>query len=329
VEPLTEIQGAREAGDDEGGQINSTQSKRDVLVCAVVVSFHPDLEALKQLLTTLTSQLENIVLVDNGSSIDVAAWVSRKPFGKKITVLPLGENRGIAVAQNIGITHARQTGADYVALFDQDSIPAPDMIEQLVSVAEAQAAKGVRIAAVGPRYLDPRQDNPPPFIRFKELKLERQVCIEENSVVEVDYLIASGCLISLPALGAVGGMREELFIDYVDIEWGLRAKQAGYKSFGSCAALMSHALGDMPIGFLGKKFPARSPLRHYYMFRNAVLLYKEPWVPLNWKLVDGWRLCLKYVFYSLFAKPRMAHWRMMTLGVWHGLMGKAGKKLGS
>lgn len=64
------------------------------------------------------------------------------------------------------------------------------------------------------------------------------------------------------------------------------------------------------------------------IYAPQVLLYKEPWVPLNWKLVDGWRLCLKYVFYSLFAKPRMAHWRMMTLGVWHGLAGKAGKLKG-
>jgi len=41
--------------------------------------------------------------------------------------------------------------------------------------------------------------------------------------------------------------------------------------------------------------------------------------------VDGSRLCLKYVFYALFAKPRLSHWRMMTLGVWHGLMGKRGR----
>jgi rhamnosyltransferase len=263
--------------------------------------------------------------VDNGSSVDVAAWVTGKSFCKKIVVLPLGENRGIAGAQNIGITRARQMGAGYVVLFDQDSIPALDMIEKLVSVAEAQAALGIRVAAVGPRYLDERQNNPPPFIRIKGLKLERQVCIEANSVVEVDYLIASGCLVSVPTIGVIGGMREELFIDYVDIEWGLRARHAGYKLFGSCAALMSHSLGDEPIGFFGKKFPARSPLRHYYLFRNAVLLYKQPWLPLNWKLIDAWRLMLKFGFYALFAKPRLQQLKMMFLGLWHGLRGKAGK----
>jgi len=120
-------------------------------------------------------------------------------------------------------------------------------------------------------------------------------------------------------------MREDLFIDYVDIEWGLRARHQGFQSYGVCSAYMRHSLGDHPINFFGKNIPLHSPLRHYYHFRNAVLLYREAWVPLNWKLVDGWRLCLKYVFYSLFAKPRMAHWRMMTLGLWHGLKGKTGK----
>jgi len=302
-----------------------TKPIRHISISAVVVSFNPDLEVLEQLLTSLTCQLDNIVVVDNGSTNDVVAWAYTKPFGNKIVVLPLGVNRGIAAAQNVGIAHARKMDTDYVILFDQDSSPAPDMIEKLVSVAEAQAAMGIRVAAVGPRYIDERQDNPPPFIRFKGLKLERQVCIRENSVVEVDYLIASGCLISLSVLGSVGDMREELFIDYVDIEWGLRAKHAGYKSFGSCAALMSHALGDEPIVFLGQKIPVRSPLRHYYMFRNAVWLYRQSWLPLNWKLADGWRLLLKYGFYTLFTQTRWKHFRMMTLGLWHGLRGRMGQ----
>jgi rhamnosyltransferase len=67
-----------------------------------------------------------------------------------------------------------------------------------------------------------------------------------------------------------------------------------------------------------------TPLRHYYHFRNAVWLYRQNWVPRNWKWVDGYRLLLKYVFYSLFARPRVTHWRMMTLGIWHGLRGRAG-----
>lgn len=293
-------------------------------VVAVVVTYQPALEVLKQLLDVLVPQVTSVVVVDNGSHSDLSAWNIERETGA-IELIRLGENRGIAVAQNAGIQWARNHGAGFVLLMDQDSIPAPDMVEKLVSTISGQASP----ATAGPRYLDERQDNPPPFIRIRGLRLERCVCSTEASVVPVDYLISSGCLIPMSVLDKVGGMRDDFFIDYVDIEWGLRARHHGFQSYGVCSAHMQHSLGDHPIKLFSKNIPLHSPLRHYYHFRNAVLLYKEPWVPLNWKLVDGWRLCLKYVFYSLFAKPRMAHWRMMTLGVWHGLMERSGKFKGS
>jgi len=289
-------------------------------VVGVVVTYQPSLEVLEQLLDALVPQVTSVVIVDNGSHSDLAAW-SRGRHAGSIEVLLLDENKGIAAAQNVGIQWARNHGAEFVLLMDQDSIPAPDMVDKLM----ASIAKQPLPAAAGPRYLDERQNNPPPFLRVQGLRLERCACSSENSVVPVDYLIASGCLIPMSVLDLVGGMRDDLFIDYVDIEWGLRANYHGFQSYGVCSAHMLHSLGDHPIKFFGKNIPVHSPLRHYYHFRNAVILYKTPWVPLNWKAVDGWRLCLKYVFYSLFTKPRRAHWRMMTVGVWHGLVGRSGK----
>lgn len=269
-----------------------------------MLSYQPAFDIIKQLLDALVRQVKSVVVVDNGSHADLAVWI-RKYDMRAVELLRLGENRGIAVAQNTGIQWARDHGAGFVLLMDQDSIPAPDMVEKLISTISEQPSP----AAAGPRYLDERQDNPPPFIRVRGLCLGRCACSTEESVVSVDYLIASGCLIPMSVLDRVGGMREDLFIDYVDIEWGLRARHHGLQSYGVCSAHMQHSLGDHPIKFLGKNIPLHSPLRHYYHFRNAVLLYKESWVPLNWKLVDGWRLCLKYVFYSIFSKPRgsLAH----------------------
>jgi len=293
-------------------------------VVAVVVTYQPKESVLEQLLDALVPQVTSVVLVDNGSNFDLEGWNDERGI-YSVELQRLGENKGIAVAQNVGIEWARTRGAAFVLLMDQDSIPAPDMVEKLMTSILEQSSP----AAAGPRYLDERQNNPPPFIRFRGLHLERCVCSTKDSVVPVDYLIASGCLIPITVLDTVGWMRDDLFIDYVDIEWGLRARHHGFQSFGVCSAHMQHSLGDHPIRLFGMNFPLHSPLRHYYHFRNAVLLSKEPWVPLNWKLVNGWRMCLKYVFYSLFAKPRMAHARMMSIGVWHGLVGKAGKLEGS
>lgn len=293
-------------------------------VCAVIVTYCPNIIALERLLNLVNPQVEDIIVVDNGSSAVALEFYNGRALEKE-HFIALSENHGIAVAQNIGITEACRTGASHVILFDQDSIPAEDMVSKLLKVAEVKTSQGKKVAAVGPRYLDERQVNPPPFIQVKGLRVERQPCLCSNSVADVDYLIASGCLIPVATLNDVGGMREELFIDYVDIEWGLRAKSKGFQSFGACGAFMRHELGDEPIEFFGKLIPVHSPLRHYYHFRNAVWMYRQPWLPLHWKLADGWRLVLKYGFYTLFARPQFSHFRMMTIGLWHGLIGRTGK----
>lgn len=285
-------------------------------VTAIIVTYQPDLAALDQLILSIAEQVDSIVIADN--SPDCGNLVSRYPLSY-LTYIAMSGNVGIAAAQNAGIQQARQQQASHVLLFDQDSIATPGMVGQLLAIT--QHVPG--IASAGPCYLDTRQDNPPPFIRVEGLRLTRGTC-SIDATVPVDYLIASGCMIPMSVIDRVGNMRDDLFIDYVDIEWGLRARHHGLQSYGVCNAKMQHSLGDAPLRFLGKNIPLHSPLRHYYHFRNAVLLYRESWVPTNWKFVDGMRLCLKYGFYTLFAKPRHVHWRMMTLGIWHGIKGRTG-----
>jgi rhamnosyltransferase len=299
--------------------------KNSADVWAVVVTFMPDFNALRQLLDSLMPQVSGVIVVDNGSSASVLAWLEAYHSALPLVVIPLHDNMGIAAAQNRGIEYARSQLADYIILFDHDSDPASDMVAKLLAVAQEKAADGVDVAAVGPRYLDKRQENPPPFIEVRGLLVKRKSCTCDDSVVDVSYLIASGSLIPLRTLNAVGVMREELFIDYVDIEWGMRARSMGFHSFGVCAALMSHDLGDEPFLFFGRKYPSHSASRHYYHFRNAVWMYRQSWLPLNWKFADGWRLMLKYGFYCLFAKPRHVHCWMMTRGIWDALRGRMGK----
>lgn len=290
---------------------------------AIIVTYHPDIVVLRQLIERLDTQVAATVIVDNGSPSCIATAVAG--CSNNAVVVPLVENRGIAAAQNIGIAHAKDLNPDYAVLFDQDSSPEPGMIATLVDAAARLQASGAKVGCVGPVYVDPRQSTPPFFVRIRGVSLERILCTgEEAGPIPVDHLIASGSLFPMATLDAVGGMREDLFIDYVDIEWCERALVMGYQSYGVCAAVMHHSLGDDPIRFMGMQLPARSPLRHYYMFRNAVRLYGQPGLRWNWKVVDGLRLVRKYVFYGMFAKPRAAHLKMMSLGVWHGLTGKMG-----
>lgn len=295
------------------------------LVGAVVVTYNPEETRFKQLLDAALPQVGELVIVDNGSNDASLDWLRLCPHANKLRLMELGKNLGIAAAQNIGISAIRELSLDYVLLFDHDSLPAADMVSRLLGAHQEKERAKIKVGAVGPCYYDVRQDNPPPFIEIRGCRVIRKSCSESEPVVPVSYLIASGSLTSIKTLDAVGDMREDLFIDYVDIEWGLRAASLGYQSFGVCNALMEHDLGDIPLSFMGKPIPFHSPLRHYYLFRNAIWLYQQPYLPLFWKIGDGGRLLLKYGFYSLFGKPRFEQIRMMSLGLWHGILGRVGK----
>ncbi|MDR3423596.1 MAG: glycosyltransferase family 2 protein [Alphaproteobacteria bacterium] len=295
------------------------------MIVAIIVTYNPDPGQFKRLLELCVPQVDAVVVVDNGSSVPVKAWLDACET-TQIIWRPLGENKGIAAAHNEGIRQARLVNADYVLIFDHDSAPAPDMAERLLAALKKKQEEGGHVAAVGPCYTDPRRDNPPPFTRIEGLCLKRCAYSKDTPIVPVDYLVSSGSLIPVAALDAVGEMKEDLFIDYVDVEWGLRANAKGFQSFGVFSALMEHNLGDETIRIFGRKLAVHSSLRHYYMFRNATWLYTQKDVPLNWKLVDGARFAVRFVCYALFAKPHLEHIRNMTQGVFDGLRGRLGKK---
>lgn len=295
------------------------EPKNDLV--AVIVTFHPDTKVLKALVNSVSSQVLRVLIVDNGSD---AAHFACLEGCSNLECIQLGKNLGIAAAQNHGIERAKLLGASYVVLFDQDSNPDPSLLPILYSNLRRLEDGGQRVACVGPRYFDVRQNRPAPFIRIRGCRLERIYCDSTHEIVPVDHLIASGCMIPLSTIEQVGDMAEELFIDYVDLEWCERALVHGFQAYGVCSVTMAHALGDEPIVFMGQPRPARSPLRHYYMMRNAVWIYRQPWPRLGWKVADALRLLRKYVFYSIFAKPRMVHFRMMSQGLWDGLNNQMG-----
>jgi len=290
-------------------------------ITGVIVSYNPDMDALRHLATAVAPQLDQLLVVDNGSRDDVGLGDTMPA-----EVIRLADNYGIARAQNIGIEQARANGSDYVLLLDQDSVPASDMVVTLLTALSIKEAEGSKVACVGPRYTDSRKLDAAPFVRLEGLRLKRQACERPTAIIDVDFLIASGCLIPLSTIEVVGDMVEEMFIDYVDIEWGLRAQSKGYRSYGVCGALMEHALGDESIAFGKRHVPVHSPLRHYYHVRNAIWLCRQPWLTKRWRIVLLWRVACQFAFFSTMTAPRLQHARMMTVGLFHGIISRMGKK---
>jgi rhamnosyltransferase len=290
-------------------------------VCALIVAYRPDPQALDALLRSLEGQVGASVLVDNTDTGERPAVKANRP----VTVLAQATNVGLSQAQNIGIAWARQHGYRYVLLLDQDSMPGPGMVAALLE-ALGQLDGQARVAAVGPRFRDLREAGDAPFVRVG-FPLNRKLwCRPGDRTVPCDFLISSGALIPMRVLDDVGVMDAGLFIDNVDLEWSFRARSMGYSLHGVCAATMHHHLGDartrLPFG-LGQ-VTVHGPSRLYYMMRNRVRLYRMRHTPRAWVAQDVPRVLAKLLLFGLLIRPRRRNLRWMIRGLWDGWRGREG-----
>lgn len=295
-------------------------------VWAIVVTYQPDILLLRETLSACRPQVAHLLVVDNGSQQSLLVQLREYCREYGCEILELGDNLGVAAAQNRGIKRAKQKRGTHVLLFDQDSAPFPDMVSQLMAALFTLRRDGVRVAAVGPRQVDRRTGRNTPFVNFRMWGIKRTVCGEHRSMryVSTDFLISSGSLIPLEVLDAMGLPEEGLFIDNVDMEWCFRVRARGMMLYGVCNAAMWHSVGDQVVGLAGRVIHRHGPLRQYYIMRNRIALYRRSYSPKAWVFQDFFRMLFKLLVFSLFFSPRRQNIRMMFKGMTDGLRGKMG-----
>lgn len=187
-------------------------------IVAVIPVFRAP-ESLPSTIESILRQVDSVVVVDDGSrSVDTIT------FPERTEVISAGENRGIATALNTAISRARELGATHILTLDQDSALADGHVERLLSRIDAAEAQGVNVAAAVPGVVGgaPVLNDPTggPFDP-----------------------IQSGQLLPVGAFEAIGEFRTDLFIDAVDSEFTVRAREAGYQFLVDEGLAMEHALG--------------------------------------------------------------------------------------
>ena len=292
-------------------------------VCAVLVTHQPALHALQITLAALAPQVAAIDVIDNAST-DAGALRALIATQPSVTLHATAENRGLAHAQNLGIAAARaRPGITHVLFMDQDSVPQAGMVAALLD-ALARLGKIGKVAAVGPRFRDPRERADAPFVRIRFPFNRKLRCNGTCTEIRCDFLIASGCLIPLGVLDEVGDMDAALFIDNVDLDWCFRASARGSGLYGVCGAQLAHHLGDarQRVAGLSRGIVVHPPARLYYMMRNRVLLYRRAHTPRRWIAQDLPRLVAKFALFALLVAPRRANVRAMLAGLGAGIAGR-------
>ena len=83
------------------------------------------------------STAAEVIIADNGSSDDSVSYLE-KNF-PSVRIIRLEKNLGFTGGVNAGIRHAMAQGADYVWLMNGDAETNPDVLQRLVTAAEADA----------------------------------------------------------------------------------------------------------------------------------------------------------------------------------------------
>ncbi len=298
-------------------------------LASVIVTHNPPAGLAERIAATL-AQTDFLVVVDNGSDPppDLDDVSARYPG--RIHRISRASNIGLAAALNQGISQCARLGATQALLLDHDSTPCPHMAAALRDAGSA-LGPDARIAALVPAIQYAHPDNRcrwpssaghrGPF--FHLLYADRL-----RAPAPVDLAIGSGMLIDIAAWEQLGRFDEALFVDLVDTEYCLRARQHGHQIIAVPGVTLAHALGHASEQrLLGTKvFPTHhGAVRHYYISRNRILLARRyarrfpSW--MAYELLGGLKLLIKVV---LFEEGRIAKLRQMVRGTLDGLRGRSG-----
>ena len=155
--------------------------------------------------------------------------------------------------------------------------------------------------------------------------MHKSIPNQSNNFEVADYVISSGSLIPIEVLDEVGDMDEQLFIDWVDIEWGMRAKRYGYVSYIAPRVIMRHSIGDEYVKFGHKNINLHTDFRNYFIVRNSIYLSLYSKLPLNFRIIQLGKVPLYILFYSYHSKKRLYSFGLLTKAVIDGILKNMGK----
>jgi GT2 family glycosyltransferase len=229
-------------------------------------------------------------------------------------VQTLTGNQGYAGNNNVGIRLALERGAEWVLVLNEDTELAPDCLDLMLAVGEADAAIGV----LGPmvyHYDEPTVIQSAGGV-FDENWLSAHVAMNEPDAGQFaaprDVQWVSGCAIMVrrAVMEAVGMLDERFFMYWEETEWCMRAARAGWRIVHVPGARLWHK------GVRRDYKPA--PYVGYYMTRNRLLFLRKHGAPLRVRIA-AWSSVLRTLL-SYSIKPQWRASKRVERGmIWRGL----------
>jgi hypothetical protein len=232
--------------------------KNDTLEC---------LNSLKK----ITYKNYKVVIVDNGSKDDSVKEIKRN-FPNTI-IIQNKKNLGFAEGSNVGIRYALKNKADYVLLLNNDTIVDRRFLSEMVKVAESDEKIGI----IGSKIYYVKLPNTIWFAGgsiglkkgiFAHLGQGEKDSKEYSNLGNVDYITGCAMLIKKSVIKSIGLLDHNYFSYVEDVDFCVRAKNAGYKIM---LAPKSHIWHKVSCSSGGED----SLLKLYYQNRNKILFIRK------------------------------------------------------
>jgi GT2 family glycosyltransferase len=214
-----------------------------------------------------------VVVVDNASSDGTLARLSSiSPAWPNLHVLPQARNTGFAEGNNIGLRWARERGATFALLLNQDVEVTPGWLPPLLSImdtrADVAAAQPLVVLHAEPHLIN-TAGNELHFCGFGYCGGYRQAIDSvppERPVSSVAFASGAALLLRMDALAQSGDLDEKLFLYHEDCDLQIRLRQRGYDCVLVPASRVLH------------KFTERFSARKYALLdRNRWLVLLKDW----------------------------------------------------
>jgi len=271
-------------------------------------------EQLRQCLASIASAnqssftLSHVCVVDNASQDNSLDGIEQ--CGLPLQIIRNKQNQGFAAACNQG---ARESQADYILFLNPDVRLFKNSLTIPITFMEKPENKKVGI--VGIQLLDDTGNVAPTCARFptpgrffaKMLGLDRlfprwfpsHFMVEWNhrESREVDQVMGAFFLVRRSLFEALDGFDERFFVYFEDLDFSLRAKQGGWRSFYLAEAQAYHKGGGTSEQIKAARlfYSLRSRILYDYKHFNwwsatgvAIgTLFLEPFTRLVWATVRG------------------------------------------
>jgi GT2 family glycosyltransferase len=256
---------------------------------SVIIANYNGKPYLEQALVALRDQTFRdfeAIVVDNAST-DGSPQLVASEF-PQVELVSLDENSGFAKANNIGIGRAR---GEFIALLNNDAMPAPSWLEELIAAARRHPEAGFFASQVELYYQPGLLDSAGDELSTAGTVFRRGHLQPAANYSQEEYVFgaqACAALYRRELLQRVGLLDEDFFCVYEDADLSYRAQLAGYKCLYVPRGKVRHR-GGSTIGRFSRTYV-------YQSHRNVeYLLVKDLPTPILLRVLPA------HAFYNLMA----------------------------